>query len=54
MLFYILHDVEVYPEGKQFGCDVLQEEVHHLVQTVSLCFFFMPKKKHGILLGQRS
>lgn len=51
MLFHILHDVEVCPEGKHF-CHVLQE-VHHHVQTVSPCFFLM-QMKHGTMLGQRS
>jgi hypothetical protein len=51
--FYILHDVEVCPEGKHFCHDVLQGEAHHLVKTVSPWFFFM-QTKHGTLLGQRS
>jgi len=48
-----LHDIEVCSEGKHLCHDVLKGEAHHLVQTVSPCFFFM-QTKHGILLGQRS
>jgi hypothetical protein len=41
LYFAILRDAELCPEGRHFCRDVLQGELHHQLQTLSPCFFFM-------------